>query len=248
MEGKASMDKSKMGTWKNIYKMGAWAAICAVMIGVAEISITFLPGGSPVPQSIPDWFQLFQENGFMGLRNMGLLNILLNCAAPFVFYALFAAHQNGKQKGNAGMALIVVYFGIALFFATNRAFSMLALSQQYALAVSAEQRAMLIAAAQALLAVGQSHTAGTFLAFFLIESAGVFISIVMLRGGVFSKQTAWSGILGFSLLLIFEFFTSFFIGLTTPAMLFSMMGGILTMFWYLSLARRLFQLARQESA
>ena len=49
-----------------------------------------------------------------------------------------------------------------------------------------------------MLTVGQSHTPGTFLGFFLLEVAGMIISIVMLRSNIFSKINAYAGILGFS--------------------------------------------------
>jgi hypothetical protein len=98
------------------------------------------------------------------------------------------------------------------------------------------------AAGQANLTVGASHSPGTFLAFFLVESAGVLISYVMLRGEVFPKAAAYAGMLGFSILLLFEFLVSFFSGLSQAAMLLSIVGGLLSMVWYILIARRLFQL------
>jgi hypothetical protein len=101
---------------------------------------------------------------------------------------------------------------------------------------------VLAAAGQAILSVGQSHTPGTFLGFFLSEVAGMIISIVMLRGKVFSKVTAYLGILVFGSFLIFEISSSFVHVLSNVAMIFAMSGGILSMAWYVLIARRLFQL------
>jgi hypothetical protein len=56
-----------------------------------------------------------------------------------------------------------------------------------------------------MLAIGQSHSPGTFLAFFLVETAGILISIVMLRSQMFPKAATYAGIIGFSMLLVFEF-------------------------------------------
>jgi hypothetical protein len=80
--------------------------------------------------------------------------------------------------------------------------------------------------------------------FFLSEVAGIIISIVMLRGEIFSKTAAYAGILGFSLLLVFEMLSSFVTGLNVITMLLAGLGGILSMLWYLLIARRLFQLSR----
>ena len=89
---------------------------------------------------------------------------------------------------------------------------------------------------------GASHTPGTFLGFFFLEAAGVLISIVMLRGGIFSKINAYAGIFGFSIMMVFEYFSSFVTGLSDMVMLLAMFGGILSMVWYILLARKLFQL------
>lgn len=230
--------------WAGIYKLGGMAALGAVLVGILEILITFLPGGNTPQETVLDWFMLFQENPFMGLRNMGLLNIFLNALAILSYLALYAAHRKTSERPFATLATLISFLGIGIFFATNRAFPMLALSNQYAAAASDMQRAMLEAAGQSMLSVGASHSPGTFLGFFFVEVAGVLISVAMLRGGVFSKVNAYAGILGFAILLVFEYFSSFVSGLTDVTMVFAMFGGLLSMVWYILLARRLFQLGK----
>lgn len=227
--------------WKSLYKLGGAAALMAVLVGLSEIIITFLPGGgmSSGAETVIDWFTLFQNNWFLGLRNLGLLNIVLTALAVPIFFALYAAHRRVNQA-YAALAMIIAFIGVAAFFATNRAFPMLELSRQYAAATTDAQRSMIAAAGQAMLSVGQSHTPGTFIGFLLTEVAGIVISIVMLRSQVFSKATAYAGILGFGLLLIFEVCSSFVPALGV-AMLFAMGGGLLSMVWYILVARRLFQ-------
>jgi len=230
--------------WKTIYKIGGVAAIGAVLVGVAEIVITFLPGGNAPHETVLDWFTLFQENPFMGLRNLGLLNIFLNALGILTYFALYAAHRETPYRPYAALATIISFLGIGVFFATNRAFSMLALSNQYAAAVTDTQRAILEAAGQSMLSVGASHTPGTFLGFFLAEVAGVLISFVMVHSQIFGKATAYAGILGFGILLVFEFFSSFVSGLSNITMALAMFGGLLSMAWYILIAKRLFQLGQ----
>jgi hypothetical protein len=236
--------KNEHSKWNSIYKMGGYAALSAVLVGVLEIVITFLPGGNTTQNTVLDWFMLFQTNPFLGLRDMGLLNILLNTLAIPIYFALYIAHKEGRQESHAALAAILALLGIGVFFATNRAFPMLALSRQYVTAVTAAQRAMLKAAGQSMLSVGASHTPGTFLGFFLVEAAGVLISIAMLRSKIFSNVTAFAGMLGFGILMAFEFFSSFVSGLSVATMIFAMFGGILSMVWYILIARRLFQLGQ----
>ncbi|HEX6305157.1 MAG TPA: hypothetical protein VFZ76_13265 [Anaerolineales bacterium] len=229
---------------RGIYRLGGVAALCAVLVAVLEILITFLPGGNAPQETVLDWFRLFQDNWFLGLRNLGLLNIILNTLAILTFFALYAAHRKDTHRPYAALAMIISFLGIGVFYATNRAFPMLDLSNQYAVATSEAQRATLEAAGQSMLSVGQSHTPGTFLGFFLSEVAGIVISIVMLHSGIFSRVSANAGILGFGILLVFEIFSSFISGLNNVAMMLAIIGGLLSMAWYILIATRLFQLGQ----
>jgi uncharacterized membrane protein len=232
--------------WQSLYKIGGTAALLAVLVGLAEIAITFLPGGDASPETIVDWFTLFQNNPFLGLRNLGLLNILVDAFGVFIFFALYGAHRQ-VNKTYATLALIVSLLGTAVFYATNRAFSMLDLSNQYAAATTESQRLVLAAAGQAMLSVGGSHTPGTFLAFFLLEVSGIGMSLVMLRSKIFSKISAYAGMLGFGLLVIFEICSSFIPAVEDVAVMIAILGGFASMVWYILIARRLFQLGRGKA-
>jgi hypothetical protein len=233
--------------WKTLYKVGGVAALMTILVGFVESSLTLLPDGTSADMvTVVDWFTFLQDNPFMGLRNLGLLNMFFSALAVPLYLALFAAHRK-VDRVYAALAMIVAFIGVAVFFATNRAFPMLDLSNQYAAATNDAQRASLVAAGQAMLSVGQSHTPGTFFAFFFSGVAGVTMSIVMLRGNVFGKINAYVGILGFSLWLIFEIGVSFAWDLDGAAMMLAMLGGLLSAMWGILLARRLFQLARDGS-
>jgi hypothetical protein len=232
--------------WRIIYQTGAVAAILYIVAALSEIIISFLPGAGNTaagPLAVVDWFVLFQNNWFIGLRNLGLLNICFMLLSIPIFLALYAAHQR-VDKPLAALALIISFIGTAVFLGTNRAFPMLALSNQYAAATTDVQRAALAAAAQAMLAVGLNHTPGTFLAFFLSEIAGILISVVMMRSRVFNQVNAYVGILAFVLLLFFEICSSFAPAFALVALISAMGGGILNLVWYILVASRLFQLGR----
>jgi hypothetical protein len=76
-----SLNGSGKPNWNNIYKLGGAAALGAVFMAVVEILITFIPGGMEIQETVLDWFRLFQDNWFLGLRNLGLINIFLNSFA-----------------------------------------------------------------------------------------------------------------------------------------------------------------------
>lgn len=139
------------------------------------------------------------------------------------------------------LATILAFVGIALYFASNTAFSMISLSDHYAAATTDAQRVQFLAAGQAAL-TGLAATQGTGLqvAFTLNAIAGVIISAVMLRNTVFSKVTASVGLVGNVLEIGLP-------GVSVPfAVEFALVGigGVLLVIWYILIARRLFMLAQ----
>ena len=232
--------------WKILYNVGGIAALLIVLTALSEIIITFLPGGYASSETVSDWFILLHNDSFLGLRNLGLLNIIMTALGIPMYFALFAAHRNISMPF-AGFAMILFIIGTSVFYATNRAFPMLELSSQYASATTDAQKNLLLAAGQAMLSVGQSHTPGTFLGFFFSAAAGIVISIVMLRGKVFNSLNAYFGIVGFSLLMIFDICSSFVPSLSNVVLIFAMCGGPLSILWYILIAQKLFQLGKMSS-
>lgn len=227
---------------KLLYALGGTAALLVVLTALSEIGITFLPGGYATMETVTDWFTLLQGNWFLGLRNLGLLNILMTTFGLPVLFALYTAHRRVDHTF-AALAVTICLIGTAVFYATNRAFPMLDLSIRYSAATTEAERAVLAAAGQALLSVGQSHTPGTFLAFFLSEIGGIILSLVMLRGRVFSRAAAYAGISAFGFFSVFEILSSFVPSLHDVALFVAMGGGLSNMAWYILIARRLFQLS-----
>lgn len=232
--------------WRPIYRLGAAAALLRVFVALAEMGISFLPGGDASTETVIEWFLLFQSHPLMGLRNMGLLNMGFNALAVPTYLALYAAHGRHRQRGLAALAAATALLGVAIFFATNRAFAMLDLSRQVAATSRETTRASLVAAGHAAFAVGGSHTPGTFPAFFLAEMAGILASVAMLSGFVFGRAAAWAGIAGFSLMGLFEILSAFAWGVDGRALTVAAVAGLLTMAWNVLLARTLLRLGRGE--
>lgn len=131
------------------------------------------------------------------------------------------------------IAMALVFVGIATYFPSNIAFSMLSLSDQYAATTTDTPRTMLLASGQALLTGLQSST--FYVSYILMSTAGLIISSVMLRSNnIFSNVTAYVGILASVLGL----------GLFVPTigLLLSLISVIPTLMWYILIARRLFRL------
>ncbi|MDF2841171.1 MAG: conserved rane protein of unknown function [Clostridia bacterium] len=240
---KPSAMVSTKSNFQAICRLGGITAILTVLTAFIEVVVTFLPGGSVVPQTVIEWYMLLQGNWFMGLRNLGLLNIIMFSLGILMYFALYVVHSS-VDKERAAVALIIILIGTTIFFSTNRAFAMLELSHQYIQAGTESQKIVIEAAGKAMLAVGRSHSPGTFIGFAFGELAGITMSIVMLRNKIFGKKNALVGIIGFTSLLIFECWSLFTSNITGIPMIFALLGAVLNITWLMLLGLRFFKLAR----
>ncbi|MFZ0770217.1 MAG: hypothetical protein WCA49_17725 [Candidatus Sulfotelmatobacter sp.] len=226
--------------WTSLYKVGGATVLTVFFIPLAEVGISYLPGVARATQgtvTVIDWFTLFQTHWFLGLRNLGFLNLIgVALLAPTVLAIYSALRREHEAYGAFGAILFFV--GLAVYVAGSRALPMLFLSGQYASATADAQRSLLIAAGQAMLAEGQSRAGIP-----LVEFACLVISVVMLKGKVFSKPTAYAGILGNGLLMVVEIILSAR-GLTAAGMAIAVGAGLSMMTWYFLVGRRLLQLGR----
>jgi hypothetical protein len=228
-----------VSSWNNLCKLGGTTVLIAAVIPLAEVAINFLPGVARATQetvTVSDWFSLFQNHWFAGLRNLGFLNLAgAALLTPTILAIYFAIRRDHEAYGALGTTFFFV--GLAVYVASSRAFPMLSLSGQYASATTDAQRSLLTAAGQAMLAEGQSRAGVP-----LVEFACLVISVVMLRGKVFSKATAYAGILGNVLLIVVEIILTLKQMLPDWGMAIAIGAGLSMMTWYLLVGRRLLQL------
>ncbi|MBN2256273.1 MAG: DUF4386 family protein [Anaerolineaceae bacterium] len=232
--------------WKSIYQIGAGAALLVALAALIDILSTLLPGGYVVTGSVIDWFNLFQTNPLMGLRDLGLLDIIVTTLNVPLFYALAAAPRRVSFT-HAALAAVLACVGTAIFLANCAALPMLALSREYASAMAEPQRAALMSAGQSLLASGAHSSPGTFMAYLFTDTAGILMGFVFLRSRIFSKFAGWAGILGFTSLLIFNICAAFIPAIYDAALVFAGIGGLLFIGCYALTAGRLFQLGRETA-
>lgn len=238
-------NKLEISQWKSICYLGGTAALLTVITALIEMLITFLPGGYTSADTVTGWLELLKNNSFLGLRNLGLLNIVMTAFSIPLVFSLYWTHRKINQPF-AFLAMILSFIGVAVFYATNRAFPILDLSVRYATATSSAERNILEAAGQAMLSVGQSHTPGTFLAFFFSEIAGIVMAVVMLRGRLFNRAAALAGLIGYTFLLVFEVLSSFDPASHNAILILAMIGGVTNLTWYTLAGLRLFQLGKME--
>jgi hypothetical protein len=224
--------------WRSLYRVGGTAALTIVAIALVQMIAFILwppPGFEADVGTVTGYFTLLQDDMLLGLLHLDLLLLVDYVLLVLMFLALYIVLRQVSQSFMA-IAMALVFVGIATYFPSNIAFSMLSLSDQYAATTTDTQRTMLLASGQALLTSLQSST--FYVSYILMSAAGLIISSVMLRSNnniFFSKLTAYVGILASVLGL----------GLFVPTigLLLSLISLIPTLMWYILLARRLFRLS-----
>jgi hypothetical protein len=226
-------EESKVETedsaWKGLYRIGGTAAL--IMAAFIPIQIVIFVVWPP-PSTVIGLFTLFQNNRLLGLLDMDLLLIADQVLVALVLLALYIALRRTSQSFMA-IALTAGLLGIAAYFASTAAFEMLSLSDQYAAATTDAERSMFLAAGQTMLAIYQGTA---FDVGYVLEGVALLIiAVVMLRSTLFSKRTAYVGILMGVMSLVPP--TAGTIGL-----LFSLGSLAPLEIWNILAARRLYQL------
>jgi quercetin dioxygenase-like cupin family protein len=245
--------KTSDSDWRRLYRVGGVAALVAGILFrrnlAAEIGL-FSPHKSPV--TVSDWFALLQSNRLLGLAYLNIFDLVNYALVALMFLALYAALRRAS-KSYMAIATALGFLGIAVYFASNTALSMLSLSDQYAVATTEAQRTTYLGAGEAMLAINRFSSAGShpgsggYLSLLLIAVAGMIISIVMLRSDLFNRATAYVGILASALDLVYCLVFAFVPTVDSEllALLFIPAAGLLLMIWHIMVGWRLYRLGKE---
>ena len=221
--------------WKPLYRAGGIAALITAVLIPLQI-IVFIVWPPPLEGTASEWFTLFQENWLRGLLSLDLLLIVDYVLLVPIVLTLYVALRRASESLMA-VATALYFVAIAAYFASNTAFEMLSLSDQYAAATTDTQRAMYLAAGQAMLATFEGTAFQV--SYVLASVAGIIIGAVMLRSEIFSRLAAYALILGDVIGL----------GLYIPTIgiVLSVISVPVLWVWYVLIARRLIQLGSSGS-
>ena len=241
-------------SWKSLYTVGGVAALMAgvlfrrnLAVEVSMFSKVFAPA------AVSDWFELLQNNRLLGLTYLHVFDLVNYALVGLMFLALYTV-LNRVNKSSAAIAAGCALLGIAVYFSTNTALSMLSLSEQYAAATTDVQRSLLLSAGQSMLALNRFSSSGAhpgtggLISLLLMATAVMIASFVMMRSNVFTRLTAYVGIVAGALDLAYCFAYVFFPKADGHilALLFIPAAGLLLMVWHTMVGWKLCQLARFE--
>ncbi len=219
--------------WKDLYKMAGIAAIVSEVVILLGIVSYFIWPYAPGVKTTESIFLLLKSNPFGGLVSLDLFLFAGNLFSILLYLALYVSLEQ-VNRSYAMAALVVGLIAVILLIPSRPLVEMLNLSGQYAAATTEAARAQTLATGDALLAT--FNGTGWFLNTLLGGISLLVSSILMLRGGIYSKATAIVGIITNAVVCGF-----FIPGLGTFLLFLSLPGY---MIWYFLLAKRFFQLGK----
>lgn len=237
-KNKKSINHSK----KDFYKIGGFTALVVALIFRRNLGAELfllrefgLLNYTP-PETVVEWFTLIQDNKLLGLFLLDFFDVINYAFVSLVLLALYYSLKHTNECWST-IAVIFGFFGVIVCFASNQAFTMLNLSDQYTATTTIEQQSSLLAAGEAVLAINRGS--GVYLSLFFVTLAGLIMALVMLQSDIFNKRTAYLGILAHGILM------SFFIALIFAPALIALPPAISAVFlliYYILIGRRLLQL------
>jgi hypothetical protein len=153
---------------------------------------------SPPPNSVKGFFELYQQNPFLGLLSLDFIYLFNNIIIVIIYLALFVLLFQ-ERPVTVLLALILGLIGIACYYPSNPAFEMLTLSHQYFNALP-DQQTIYLAAGEALLA---GYAGTTFNAYYVLSTICLLLfAYTVLKSRRFKKSIGlWGLASGFFMII-----------------------------------------------
>lgn len=228
----SNMDDNSIAQWKRIYLLGGIFALISFCLTLFDIIFGSITSGdlTELPQTAIEVFNEIEQNWFIGLYHLDIINMINAMVMLPVFFAIIGVHRE-KNLPYATFALLLTLLGTIIFVSSNVALPMLELSGKYISSTTDTERTLLEAAGETLLVRGGHGGLGVFVGFVILTLAGLCIALVMLDGEIFSKKIAYTGVIGNIFLLIYILFVTFIPSIESIAVIVAAPGGLLVIAW-----------------
>lgn len=228
--------------WQPLYRLGGAAALLQLVAIIAYAIVIGIYGDAP--DNAAEFFALQEVNRMAALLGGDFLFLLMLAMYLVTFPALYLALRRINPAWVL-IATISTIVAVTVSFAGEPTLALLHLGDRYAAATSDAQRAIFLAAGEAVLAGGWWTSSAALLAGILMQGGGLVMSIIMWRSPAFSRVTAASGAIGNGLDLCQHLITPF-----APALgaILKMVMGIFYIPWLAMLGRDLLRLGRHGTS
>ena len=189
-----------MDQWHRLIRFGGISALVIAVLLVAEV---FVYAIIQDPGSPGETLKYFYNNPLKGLLHFDLLGMI----AYLFFIPLTVSLYSllGKSSSSVmAVGTILFFIGIAIFFSNNTGFAVLALSKQYAAAGTEEEKLILESSCRSMITLFNVNA--FMVSYVIVSAAWLMISLVMLRSRLFTRFTAYSGILAGTSGIVAEIF------------------------------------------
>jgi hypothetical protein len=189
------MELEDLRPWHGLLRTGMWAAWAGVAMVVIQMTIYVF---WPPPETAEGYFDLLVKHPLLGMLSLDLLYVVSNLLAFLVYLALTVVLWRVSRSG-VTIAMGLSAIGIAAYMSAPRAVEMLTLAHSYADAGPAER--------VALLATGDGMLAGwmgtAFDIYYVLNGIALVVFVVlMFRSSIFSRATAWWGVVAAILMTV----------------------------------------------
>jgi Domain of unknown function (DUF4386) len=184
-------------TWGVLYRVAGVAAL-AIVATLPVAVYVFLAW--PPPTSIEAWFSFLQSNKLAAVIDLDLLLLI----DQILFLPIILSLYITLRRVNEPLVLLgtvgAVIGAVLLIVSREATLTLPVLSDQFVAAASESERTLLLAAGLTLLTTfnGTAFSVG----YALVGASGLLVTSMMLRGGIYNKATAYSGICMYVLMLV----------------------------------------------
>ena len=192
-------DDSVEPRWLGLYRTGGAAALAMVAFILVQVTVLVVWPPPAFEGSARPWFELFQDNRLLGLLSLDLLYLVDTALLIVMYLALYIALRRTSESAML-IGIVLGLVGAAAYYASNTAFEMLFLSNRYAGAATDAERTLLLAAGEAALVAYRGSAFNVY--YVLSDIALLVIAGVMFKSHIFSRATAYTGLIAGVLMVV----------------------------------------------
>jgi Domain of unknown function (DUF4386) len=174
-------------TWGGVYRLGGVCLFLTGLLFFAGAALSILIG--PAPLGGEAYLNGVAAHPMLSRLNFGAFALTDFLLVPGLLALYLALRRIDKNAMLVAAGLIALYVVLDLAITELNSLTLVALTREYEAAAEAEKPAYVAAASYALATL----PLGTFLSYVVSSFGLLIVSVVMLKG-VFSRPTAWVGI------------------------------------------------------
>jgi hypothetical protein len=170
-----------------LYRVAHFLALAMLLLIPSQIVIFVI---APPPDTVRGFFELYQQNPFLGLLSLDFLYLFNNIIIAIIYLALFTLLYQ-QTPVTVLLALIFGLIGIACYYPSNPAFEMLTLSNQFVQALP-EQQTIYLAAGEAVMA---GYTGTSFDVYYVLSTVCLLLfACAIIKSTKFKKSVGLWGL------------------------------------------------------